>query len=158
MGNTNDKIKKICNFYANDWHFAVMLLPYVNENINKGVKITTIFEKSMENNVEVLLEKLNLKNKSKILEINWKQKTEDVISREIENSIKNSNENLFIINGTNEYINKVNEIFGNYNFETVNNSINIMNCYEVLENEEKIDEIINTHDTILNTLGEKYLR
>lgn len=157
MGNTNDKIKKICNFYANDWHFAVMLLPYVNENITKGVKITTIFEESMENNVELLLEKLNLKNKSKILEINWKQKDEIIIRDEIEKSLNESNENLFIVSGSNEYINNVNKIFEEYEFKKLNNKINVMNCFEVLENEKKIDEIIDTHDSLLNTSGEKSL-
>lgn len=41
---TNDNIKKICNFYVSDWHLAVMLLPYINKEINKGTKLLLFFK------------------------------------------------------------------------------------------------------------------
>ena len=45
MKYTNDNVKKICNFYMSDWHFTVMLLPYISTEINKGTKVITIIEK-----------------------------------------------------------------------------------------------------------------
>ena len=72
MKNTNDNIKKICNFYMSDWHFTVMLLPYINKEINMKTQIFTIFENDITQKVKTLVDKLNLKNKDQILKINWK--------------------------------------------------------------------------------------
>ena len=40
-------IKKLCNFYVSDLHLSVMLLPYLNKQINEDVEITTIFEENL---------------------------------------------------------------------------------------------------------------
>ena len=64
-------IKRLCNFYVSDLHLSVMLLPYINKQINEDVEITTIFEKLEKENFEAVLDKLNVKNKEKILNINW---------------------------------------------------------------------------------------
>ena len=157
MGNTNDKIKKICNFYASDWHFAVMLLPYINRQINEGIKITTVFEKNMENNIEVLLGKLNLKNKDEILQINWREKNDEEIKRNIEINLKDGEQNIFIINGNKDYIENMNSKIINYINErnSSNNLVKIIDCYEISDNKENVEEIIKNHDTILNTSGEQ---
>ena len=52
MNNTNDNIEKICNFYLSDWHFTVMMLPYINNEINKKTQISTIFEKDISQKVK----------------------------------------------------------------------------------------------------------
>ena len=85
MNNTNDNIEKTCNFYMSDWHFTVMVLPYINSEINQNTQIINIFEKDISQKVKTLVDKLNLKNKNEILKINWK-------STNINNSI-----NLIII-------------------------------------------------------------
>lgn len=157
MGFTNDNIKRICNFYVSDWHFAVMLLPYINNEINKGVKITTIFESSMEENIKILLEKLNLKNKDKILQIDWKNKENNNIDNYIEENIEEGAEEVFIINGDREYIENVNNRLNDYidKKQIKGSRIKIVDCYEVSEDEEKMYNIIKMHDSILNTSGEQ---
>lgn len=156
MGYTNDNIKKICNFYVSDWHLAVMLLPYINKEINEGVKITTIFEKDMKENIETLIGKLNLKNKDRILQINWSNENNDNIEDYIQENVDEKKENLFIINGNKEYIENTNEKL----FKCIkekglkNNLVKIVDCYEVSKNEEKMYNIIKMHDSILNTSGE----
>ena len=64
------KIEKLCGFYVSDWHFATMLLPYINLKLEKNVKIIPILENNIKENIQELVEKLNLKNQEKILSIN----------------------------------------------------------------------------------------
>ena len=66
MVNINKNIKKVCSFYVSNCHLATMLLPHINEKINEKVKITTILEESLQVEMKMLLEKLELNNKEKI--------------------------------------------------------------------------------------------
>lgn len=156
MGYTNDNIKKICNFYVSDWHLAVMLLPYINKEINEGVKITTIFERNMKDNIETLVGRLNLKNEDRILQINWNNENNENIEKYIQENLDEKRENLFIINGNKEYIENTNEkIFKCIKEKDLKrNFVKIVDCYEVSKNEEKMYNIIKMHDSILNTSGE----
>ena len=65
------KITKFCSFYVSDWHMVTMLLPYINKKMNEQTKIVTILEKGIEQNIKTLVNKLNLKNKEKILHLDW---------------------------------------------------------------------------------------
>ena len=60
MVNINKNIKKVCSFYVSNCHLATMLLPHINEKINEKVKITTILEESLQVEMKMLLEKLEL--------------------------------------------------------------------------------------------------
>lgn len=153
---TNDNIKKICNFYVSDWHLAVMLLPYINKEINKGTKITTVFQNNMKNNIETLVRKLNLKNEKEILQIDWNTKNNSILERYVKENLSSGEENLFIINGDKEYVEKSNEKVIEYigKNKTKKNFIKIVDCYEVEQNEEKMYNFIKMHDCVLNTSGE----
>ena len=161
MDFVNEKVEKICSFYVSDWHLVTMLLPYINKKIEEKSKITTILEKDIESNIETLVEKLNLKKSEKILEINWKKqevkkysKLAQILSKQIDN---NATENIILVNGTKEYIDKVNKNLNKYisNLKENKTKIKIINFYEVLEFNYNIIEILDEHDKILNTSGEK---
>ena len=148
MVNINKNIKKVCSFYVSDWHLTTMLLPHINEKINEGVKITTILENDLRENMETLLGKLKLKNTEKILNIDW-NKTKD-----IEQKIKEiTNEEEVIINGSMEFINKANELLQKDLSEGT--TIKVIDCYDFNDNKEKIKDILDEHETVLNTSGEK---
>lgn len=161
MDFVNEKVEKICSFYVSDWHLVTMLLPYINKKIEEKSKVTTILEKDIESNIETLVEKLNLKKSEKILEINWKKqevkkysKLAQLLSKQIDN---NATENIILVNGTKEYIDKVNKNLNKYisNLKENKTKIKIINFYEVLEFNYNITEILDEHDKILNTSGEK---
>lgn len=161
MDFVNEKVEKICSFYVSDWHLVTMLLPYINKKIEEKSKITTILEKDIESNIETLVEKLNLKKSEKILEINWKKqevkkysKLAQILSKQIDN---NATENIILVNGTKEYIDKVNKNLNKYisNLKENKTKIKIINFYEVLEFNYNITELLDEHDKILNTSGEK---
>lgn len=158
MNTENKKIEKVCSFYVSDWHLVTMLLPYINSKIEENVKIVTILEDEMKEKIEILLEKLNLKNKKEILDINWenlKSRKYSDISKKLKKQIKEDTENVILVNGSKEYIEK-----NNINIEKwIKNSnvknIKIINFFEVTEFNNNIMEILDNHDKILNTSGEK---
>lgn len=156
MNYTNDNMKKICNFYMSDWHFTVMILPYINKEINKGTKVITIFERDIEEKVKTLVEKLNLKNKNEILKINWKHTSINEFTNDLEKNLKSDAENLLIINGTNCYIDAVNEKINvvKSSGKIPEKKIKIINCYDFDSNKEEMSDILKKHDGILNTSGE----
>ena len=150
-------VSKLCSFYVSDWHIVTMLLPYINKQIENKMKIIPILDEGIKENIEVLVNKLNLKNKDKILDINWNS-TNGMKYINIDNIIKNNKmkELLIIIKGSKEYIKTVNKnIERSIEKNKIKNNIKIIDCYEVMEFNEGIQEILDEHDKILNTSGEK---
>lgn len=147
MADINNKVKTVCSFYASEWHLVTMLLPNIDKEINKGIRITTILENDVEENMEILLKKLNLKNTERILGIGWNK-------RELVNIEKLINDNEWIIiSGTVEYINNVHKMIEEN--IVINKNITILDCYDVNECKPEIKRILNEHDKVLNTAGEK---
>ena len=138
-----------------------MMLPHINENIIKNIKVITLLEKGIKNNVEELVLKMNLKEstKSQILGINWtsnvKYKYKE-IEKYIKENLKKQDNIEIIVNGKNSYIDIINsniEEFINKNQKKLKNKyITIINCYEVTQF-NNISEVIDKHDLILNTSG-----
>ena len=146
-------LTKICGFYVSDWHLVTMILPYINEKVEKGAKITTILEKDIEENVITLLKKLNLKDEEKILNINWKKNNKNKLTLNVENQ---NQELIVIINGNKDFIEEKNKKISKY-FKThiISNNIRIINLYEITEFNGSITEILDEHDKMINTSGEK---
>ena len=67
----NKYIQKLCCFYASDWHLTVMLLPYINNKVEENCSIYMKCENNIEEKMNILLNKLTLKNKKNIMNINW---------------------------------------------------------------------------------------
>lgn len=155
-------IEKICSFYVSDWHLVTMLLPYINKEINEKANIITILEKDIEQNIKTLIDKLNLKNKEKILNINWK-KTNGIKYSEIRKKIKEGiiedKLNIIFINGKKNYIDIVNKNIEKFLAENSKKykeiNIKIINCFEVGDFNMNIIDILSEHTRILNTSGEK---
>ena len=65
--------EKICAFYASDYHFEMISLPYIDERIQKDDVIIILKENNLEKTIKILLEKTNWKQqrKQKILKKEW---------------------------------------------------------------------------------------
>ena len=90
MNNKNYQVEKLCGFYVSDWHLTTTILPYINSKIDEKTKVITILENNIEENIKVLMKKLNLKNKNEILRIRWTSvdsKKYTVITRVSENCL-----------------------------------------------------------------------
>lgn len=151
-------MKKLCNFYVSDLHLSVMLLPYISKQVNEDVEITTIFEKLKKENIEKILDKLNVKNKNEILNINWfnsNQDTYEKIKNTIEKSIKDNKKITIIIGGTQNYVlNNNNNIVNKLQEKYDMSNVKIIDCYNVEELNTDMKQIVRKYDGILNTSGE----
>ena len=158
MKKENKKVEKLCSFYVSNWHLATMLLPYINHQIDENAKIITILENNIEENIKALVERLNLKNEKEILKIRWTNINSKKYS-DIENLLKKeiykTKENIILINGCQDYIKINNENVDKWLKKSTIKKIKIINFFEVTEFNHHIMEILDAHDRILNTSGEK---
>lgn len=140
----NINAEKICSLYVNNMHLIVMLIPYIEKELEKGNKIVTILENDLREEVGTLVNKVNLPRKKKkgLKAINW-NKTR--LSFEEIESIKDS---VVLVNGSYDFIKDVNRILNDDNKK-------VINCFELGVFEENSREILENHYKILNTLGEK---
>lgn len=132
--------QKVCSFYVSNMHFATMILPFVNKQMEEKTKIVTFFENNFTTNIELVLSRLTIseEDKKKLLNINWKN-TNMLKNLNIEKTLKNGldkdNNNIIIVNGNEEYINITNENIDRYiekNHKKIEkNKIKIINFYEV---------------------------
>ena len=136
--------KKLCCFYVNDIHLITMLLPYINERINESTKIITIFESDMSKSAKRVMDGIQGKKSEELLNISWKKGN-------LKNLLKlNLKNKLILVNGTNEYIKEVNNIINKKEENCV-----ILNCFDMIQGSEHLQEILDYHDKIVNTSGEK---
>ena len=162
MNLLDNNVERLCSFYVSDWHLVTMLLPYINKEINEKANIITILENDIEENIKILTKKLNLKNEEKIFNLNWK-KTNGIKYTEIENKMKKLEKdevlNVIFINGNKSYIDLTNKNIDKFlkenkeKYKKIN--IKIIDCYEVGEFNINMREILDKHNKILNTSGEK---
>ena len=144
-----NNIKTVCSFYASEWHLLTMLLPNIDKKINKGIKITTVLEKNLQNNMETLLKKLKLENESKILNIGWNEN--ELNPNRIKDLVKNNE--YIIVAGTVEYINEAHLLIKEY--ASKNQVLTVLDCYDINECESGIKQILDMHEKVLNTAGER---
>ena len=74
MNKNQETKEKICTFYASDYHFEMVSLPYINNKITINKEVIILTENNLEDTVKILISKMNLKesNKNKILNLDWK--------------------------------------------------------------------------------------
>ncbi len=141
--------EKICAFYASDYHFEMISLPYINQKIEEKEKIIILTQNDLEKSIKTLLENTNLKEEKKeeILKLNWKNKD----TKEIK--IKTEDKTTLFVKGKESYINHMNQDIEKIAPKKAN--IKIINCYEMEEIGEKLEEIMGKYHKILKTSGEK---
>ncbi len=148
MENSNNT--KVCAFYASDYHFEMISLPYIEKNISQGKNVIIFTENDLSETINVLLSRLTLEEtkKAKILEIDWKNDDQEKIQN-VKN-IENENKDIIIfIKGDKKYIAKTNEKLD----EIINNdNCNIIDCYNI-ESLDNITKVQENYNRILNTSG-----
>lgn len=137
-------IEKMCSLYVNDMHLIIMLIPYIERMLEAGNKIVTILEDDLDEEVKMLMSKLNLskKKKEKLKKINWKKNIVPI------NKISEIKNKIILVKGSYEFIKEMNKYINTKNKK-------IINCFELKIFEENSSEILKEHVKILNTLGEK---
>lgn len=155
-------VKRACGFYVSSIHLVTMILPYIKNQINNNIKIETVLEYNLKENVSDVLSNLVINNveKEKILSINWnsnKIQKYSNIEKKLKSILEKNDEINILISGSRKHIeesNKIIEKFLNKNNSKIGRKkITIIDCYEVTEFDDNIREILDTHDLIINTSG-----
>ena len=153
--NKNQKTKeKICTFYTSDYHFEMISLPYINKKIEENKEVVILTENNLEKTVNKLISNINLnkEKKDKILNINWKN--DDLNKFKIINeNIKKQKEMIIFVKGNENYIKNINKNLEKWTEK--NSNIKVVDCYNLEEVSEKMDEVIENYSKLLDTKGEK---
>ena len=149
--NRNTK-EKICAFYASDYHFEMISLPYINKKMENKEDIIILTENNLEETLKTLLAKINLKEEKKknILSLDWQNndlKKLDTIKREKEKNL------TIFIKGKENYIKNINKKIEQWTDKEEN--IKIIDCYDIEEVGENLEKIMEKYQKILRTTGEK---
>ena len=147
-------MKKICAFYASDYHFEMISLPYIKESLEKRKEIIILTENDLQSTVKTLISNINIEEKKKqgLEQINWKN--DDLKKfKKIKRDTEENKDVVIFIKGKENYIRNINK-----NIETwtsKNNKVKIVDCYDMNEVAEKVDTLMAKYKIVLGTAGEK---
>ena len=81
----NKRLEKLCCFYVSEFHLEMILVPYINNVIEKNKKISILTEINLEETIKILMSKINLseKRKKEILDLGWKNNQTPNIEEEM---------------------------------------------------------------------------
>lgn len=153
---------KICSFYVSDWHLTAMLLPYIEEAVERNEHLNTVLEKNISYNMKEILTRIKIgeRQKQEIIKIGWENKQiikYSDIKKYMEEITKDKEKITVIVEGKREKIEQINKNIDKWlkksEKKLSKKEIKIINCYEVTEFNQDLNEILNMHDKILNTSG-----
>lgn len=137
----------ICSFCVNDYHLAVMLVPYIYEAINEGKNIITLFDRDLEN-ISKRVINTNKKfwdNEKLLSKVDLNKTRFDKISEKFKNV---QDGDIAIIAGKDIFIERMNKLL--INFHT---NFTILNCFNVSDIAKNENFKITDYAKILNTKG-----
>lgn len=146
--------EKTCAFYASDYHFEMISLPFIERNLAENKEIIVLTENNLEDTIKIIIEKVNLqeKNKSNILKINWNNNDLEKF-KQIKNNIENNKNITIFIKGKSNYIKNINNNIEKWTKN--NNKIKIIDCYDIEEVESNLNIITSKYKNVLSTAGER---
>lgn len=146
--------EKTCVFFASDYHFEMITLPFIEENLRNNKKIIVLTENDLEDTIKNLISKVNLKKekKEKIFEIDWKNNDLKKF-KEIKKEVENKEDLIIFIKGKENYIKNVNENIAKWTNKI--DTVKIIDCYDVEEIREHFADVVNNYENVLSTTGER---
>ncbi len=146
--------EKTCAFYASDYHFEIISLPYIEEQLEKNKQIIVLTENDLEESVKTVISKTNLKEtkRKNIFSIDWNN---DNLSKfkKIKKDIEDQKDIIIFIKGKENYIKNVNRNIEK--FVSNKDNVKIVDCYDIEEVSQDIHSIMNKYEKVLSTTGEK---
>lgn len=155
--NKNQKTKeKTCAFYASDYHFEMMSLPYINKKLDESKEVIVLTENNLEETIKTLVSKINLNEdkKAEILKIDWKNNHLNKFKK-INEDIKNKKDMVIFVKGKENYIKNINKNIEKWTGKGKN--VEIIDCYDMEEISQKIDNIMDKYKFTLKTTGKNML-
>ena len=133
---------KLCCFTVNSTHSYIIANNFIDSEL-ENVKVIYINEKNEKierRKIKNIVSKFYKKMNDKVFYTEW-------LNEKIINDYEYE-KFVFVVNGKEEFINKVNK------YLEINNSEGyIINCYDIFDIKEEVDDIICNHDYYINTTG-----
>lgn len=151
MVKENKSREKLCLFFVSDYHFEMISLPYINENLKRNKKVIMVTENDLDGTVDKLLSNINLskEEKDKITKIDWKNNDANKF-KEIKNANEEGKETVIFVKGRENYINNINKNIDNW----INvDDMKVIDCYDINEVYNDVSDIAKKYDKILSTSG-----
>ncbi len=157
-----DNILRICSFYVSDWHLTAMLLPYIEEAVERNEHLNTILENNILYNMKEILTRIKISDriKEEIVKVGWENKKiikYGEIKKYLEKITKQGDKITIIVEGKRERIDCIGKNIDKWLKKSEKNlrrkEIRIINCYEVTEFNQDLNAILDKHDKVLNTAG-----
>jgi len=138
---------RICSFCVNDYHLAVMLVPYIYEEINEGKKVITFFDRDLIeiSNKVIVTNKIFWEHASMLEQVDWKKVRFDKLSQKLENVRE---EDILIVAGKDDFIERTNRLLINFHI-----NFTIVNCFYISDIAKNENFKISDYTKILNTKG-----
>lgn len=157
MNINKDTKEKICAFYASDYHFEMISLPYIEKKLETNRKVIVLTENNLEKTIDVLISKINLEEKKKkeILNLNW-ENNDFIKFKTIKEESKRGKEIIIFVKGKKNYIKNINENIINLIEEKKN--LTIIDCYDMEEINEGINEVTENYNKVLTVSGIKEIQ
>ncbi len=149
--NKNQKTKeKTCAFYASDYHFEMISLPYINKKLDESKEVIVLTENNLKETIKKLVSKINLNEDKKvdILKIDWENNDLNKFKK-INEDIKSKKDMVIFVKGKENYIKNINENIEKWTEKSKN--VEIIDCYDMEEISQDMDNIMDQYKFTLKT-------
>ena len=153
MVKENNSVEKLCLFFASDYHFEMISLPYINNNLKENKNVIIVTENDLNDTVDKLLSSITLSEEEKqmLSKIDWKSDNFNKF-KEIKSANEDDKETIIFVKGRENYINNINENIDNWIHV---NNIKVIDCYDINEVHEDVADIAKKYGRVLSTSGVK---
>lgn len=156
--NKNQKTKeKTCAFYASDYHFEMISLPYINKKLDESKEVIVLTENNLKETIKTLVSKINLNEDKKvdILKIDWENNDLNKFKK-INEDIKSKKDMVIFVKGKENYIKNINENIEKWTEKSKN--VEIIDCYDMGEISQDMDNIMDQYKFTLKTTGKNIIK
>ena len=153
----NKREEKLCLFFASDYHFEMISLPYINESLKENKNVIIMTENNLDSSVDKVLSNVNLegymsiceKYADRITKIDWKNDNLNKF-KEVKKASKDGKDTLIFVKGKENYIENMNRNIENW---IDINEVKVVDCYDINEIKDDVSNIAKKYNGILSTSG-----
>lgn len=153
----NKTKEKTCAFYASDYHFEMISLPYINKKLDESKEVIVLTENNLKETIKTLVSKINLNEDKKvdILKIDWENNDLNKFKK-INEDIKSKKDMVIFVKGKENYIKNINENIEKWTEKSKN--VEIIDCYDMEEISQDMDNIMDQYKFTLKTTGKNIIK
>lgn len=153
----NKREEKLCLFFASDYHFEMISLPYINKKLDESKEVIVLTENNLKETIKKLVSKINLNEDKKvdILKIDWENNDLNKFKK-INEDIKSKKDMVIFVKGKENYIKNINENIEKWTEKSKN--VEIIDCYDMEEISQDMDNIMDQYKFTLKTTGKNIIK